>query len=77
MKNRMVQDLTSEELNELKQSYVSAMAESADEELEVYWSDLAEAPETVSDDEVFEYYDGMTFSEDDFFLQSGRLNQTN
>ena len=62
---RVVQDLTREELDELKQSYICVMKEGSDEP--AYWDDLAEAPEYISDKTLFEYYDGMTFTEDDFF----------
>ena len=62
---RVVQDLTREELDELKQSYICVMKEGSDEP--AYWDDLAEAPEYISDEALFEYYDGMTFTEDDFF----------
>ena len=41
--NRVVQDLTREELDELKQSYICVMKEGSDEP--AYWDDLAEAPE--------------------------------
>ena len=41
------------------------MKEGSDEP--AYWDDLAEAPEYISDETLFEYYDGMTFTEDDFF----------
>lgn len=44
---RVVQDLTREELDELKQSYICVMKEGSDEP--AYWDDLAEAPEYISD----------------------------
>ena len=61
---RVVQDLTREELDELKQSYICMMKEGSNEP--TYWDDLAEAPECISDKTLFEYYDGMTFAEEDF-----------
>ena len=61
---RVVQDLTREELDELKQSYICVMKEGSDEP--TYWDDLAEAPEYISDETLFEYYNGMTFAEEDF-----------
>ena len=61
---RVVQDLTREELDELKQSYICMMKEGSNEP--TYWDDLAEAPEYISDKTLFEYYDGMTFAEEDF-----------
>ena len=62
---RVVQDLTREELDELKQSYICVMKEGSDEP--AYWDDLAEAPEYISDETLFEYYDGMTLTEEDSF----------
>ena len=67
---RVVQDLTREELDELKQSYICVMKEGSDEP--AYWDDLAEAPEYISDETLFEYYDSMTFTEDDFFCNLRR-----
>ena len=61
---RVVQDLTREELDELKQSYICVMKEGSDEP--TYWDDLAEAPEYISDKTLFEYYDGMVLAEEDF-----------
>lgn len=40
------------------------MKEGSDEP--AYWDDLAEAPEYISDETLFEYYDGMVFAEEDF-----------
>ncbi len=62
---RVVQDLTREELDELKQSYICVMKEGSDES--AYWDDLAEAPDCISDETLFEYYDGMVFTDDDFW----------
>ena len=61
---RAVQDLTRDELDELKQNYVCEVNEGAG--TLTYWSDSAEAADTIPDEVFFEYYAGTNFSEDDF-----------
>lgn len=62
---RAVQDLTRDELDELKQNYVCEVNEGAG--TLTYWSDSAEAAATIPDEVLFEYYAGTNFSEDDFW----------
>lgn len=69
---RVVQDLTRNELDELKRSYVDVMFEQVDEcgddeKLRATWEDYATAPETIPDELIFEYYAGVGFVDDDFF----------
>ena len=58
---RVIQDLTRDELDELKLSYLMVLE--SDTEYPVLLPDLDDIP----DEALFEYYDGMMFSEDDFF----------
>lgn len=62
---RAVQDLTRDELDELKQNYVCEVNEGAG--TLTYWSDSAEAADTIPDEVLFEYYAGTNFYEDDFW----------
>lgn len=69
-----VRDLSREQLTELKQRYLTQLADkgSYSEVLDVdydepsYW-DLANADEIVPDDVVFEKYADISFVKDDFF----------
>lgn len=36
------------------------------------WGELADADELVSDDAVYSEFDGIAFTEDDFFCTSGQ-----
>lgn len=58
---RVVQDLTHDELDELKLCYLSVLEN--DTEYPAWLPD----PEDISDEVLFEYYDGVLFTEDDFF----------
>ena len=58
---RVIQDLTRDKLDELKLSYLMVLEN--DTEYPVLLPDLDDIP----DETLFEYYDGMTFTEDDFF----------
>lgn len=62
---RAVQNLTRDELDELKQNYVCEVNEGAG--TLTYWSGSAEAADTIPDEVLFEYYAGTNFSEDDFW----------
>ena len=62
---RAVQNLTRDELDELKQNYVCEVNEGAG--TLTYWSDSAEAAYTIPDEVLLEYYAGTNFSEDDFW----------
>lgn len=65
-----VTELTREQMNELKQRYITEYYENwADEEdvEECSWGELAEADSIVPDSRMFEVYDGYDFVYDDFF----------
>ena len=57
-----VTDLNRAQLDELKQAYL--FERSGGEPLS--WGEIAQASDNVSDEQVFLYYDGICFSEDDF-----------
>lgn len=54
-----VKDLSREQLEELKQHYYC-------ERNNASWDDLANIDDLVSDEQIFEEYDGVMFSNDDF-----------
>ena len=58
-----VKELNREQLDELKQAYIVETAVQRGEG--VAWSELADAV-NVPDEEVFTYYAGVDFSNDDF-----------
>lgn len=58
---RVVQDLTHDELDELKLSYLSVLEN--DTEYPAWLPD----PEDISDEVLFGYYDGVLFTDDDFW----------
>lgn len=55
-----VHELTRDQLNELKQHYI------CDESYHVSMNDIANADILISDEEIFDEYDGIEFTEDDF-----------
>ena len=57
---RVVQDLTRDELDQLKLSYLSIM------ENDTEFPELLLEPEDIPDEVLFRYYDGVTFSEEYF-----------
>lgn len=59
-----VYDLTREQLIDLKQSMLCAQGSPS-------WGELAEADELVPDDAVYSEFDGIEFTEDDFFCTDG------
>lgn len=59
-----VRDLTRDQLDELKQSMLCQHRDDCDEG--VSWGELANAGDLISDEDVFERYEGVNFSEDDF-----------
>lgn len=72
-----VRDLTREQLTELKQNYLTTLADSGQfaeimgvDYDEPSMGDLANADEIVPDDVIFENYDGVDFVEDDFCSDS-------
>lgn len=64
-----VTELNRDQLIELKQSYLDALNESGEHEdvVGVSYDELANADDIVPDDVVFNHYDGVVFSDDDFF----------
>lgn len=56
-----VQDLNRQQLNELKESYAVQLKQDG-----ISWGELSEAYE-IPDEIIFEYYDGIVFTPDDFF----------
>lgn len=67
-----VTELNRDQLNELKQNYLEVLNESGEhgEVVGVSYNELANADEIVPDDVIFDYYDGIIFSEDDFFCSA-------
>lgn len=61
---KTVYDLTPAQLAELKQTYAVQLAETEGEE--IFWGDLADAENIIPDAVIFEHYDGIIFSDDDF-----------
>lgn len=64
-----VTELNRDQLIELKQSYLEVLNESGEHEeiVGVSYNELANADEVIPDNVIFEYYQGVIFSEDDFF----------
>ena len=58
-----VKELTREQLIELKQRYYTERNEN------VSYGELVDIDNLVSDNEVFEEYEHITFVEEDFFVQ--------
>lgn len=58
-----VQELNREQLISLKQDYICNEINFCGE---TYWGELADADSLVSDTEIFSYYDGIKFCEEDF-----------
>ena len=55
--------LNREQLISLKQDYIGNVINFCGE---TYWGELADADSLVSDTEIFSYYDGVKFCEEDF-----------
>lgn len=67
----VVTELCRDHIIELKQSYLTQLEECGElQEVaghdKVFMSDLANADDLVPDDVIFEHYEGMEFSKDDF-----------
>lgn len=64
----MVEDLNRKQLNELKQTYVIQLADCGEDEevLGISYEELADSTE-IPDEVIFNHYDGVIFTEDDFF----------
>ena len=62
-----VKELTREQSEELKGNYYCWVLH---EDEDVSYGELAMIDELVSDEEVFEYYEGTCFCNDDFFCSA-------
>ena len=60
-----VQELSRDQLTCLKQAYLTEMLDAQGGSPS--WGELAEADSIISDTEVFNEYDGVDFTPDDFF----------
>lgn len=60
-----VYELNAEQLQCLKQSYLVQKRDEANEPC--YMSELADADNLISNDEIYREYEGISFTEDDFF----------
>lgn len=60
-----VRELNREQLNELKQNYATQLAECKGDEIS--YGELVES-ESIPDEVIFNHYDGIDFTDDDFFL---------
>lgn len=65
-----VKELNREQLIELKQHYLCF--DKYGEEYQASWGELANVDEDISDEEIFDYYDYVTFCNDDFFCTAGQ-----
>ena len=63
-----VRELSRDQLNELKQAYAAQLVET---EEEISYGELVEATE-ITDDVIFNHYDGILFTDDDFFCSCGK-----
>lgn len=64
-----VRELSKDQMTELKGDHIVAMNDEKGEGTS--WSELAMADELVSDEEMYEAYDGYLFSPDDFACSAG------
>lgn len=62
-----IKELTREQLTELKCNYYTEQLENTNESPSYY--ELANIDDFVSDDEIFQAYDGIIFTKDDFFCE--------
>lgn len=63
-----VRELSRDQLNELKQTYAAQLAETGEE---ISYGKLVESTE-IPDDVIFNHYDGILFTDDDFFCSYGK-----
>lgn len=61
---KTVFDLTEEQIEFLKEAYATQLLEADGEDM--FWGDLASAPDEIQDEVIFNHYDGVTFSDEDF-----------
>ncbi len=70
-----VYDLSSEQLNELKQTYATQLLDCGEDEevLGISYEQLANTTE-IPDEVIFNHYDGISFTEDDFFYNCEKIH---
>lgn len=65
-----VRELNQEQYKELCQDYITRFwTDFETGTTSPYWGDLACADKLVSEDIIYDYYDGIEFTEDDFFCE--------
>jgi hypothetical protein len=65
-----VRELDRDQFIELKQMYLTEKNSEVGEETS--WGEIAAVDDVISDKEIYDRYDGYTFSNDDFFCSVGR-----
>lgn len=63
-----VRELNKKQLNELKEAYVTQLADCGEDEdvIGISYAELADAAE-IPDEIIFNHYNGIIFTNDDFF----------
>ena len=61
-------ELTADQMEELKQNYLFRLYMEANEEPS--YGELAAASEVISDETIHEYWNGVDFSDDDFWCMA-------
>lgn len=64
---RSVYELNNEELNELRESYYYQLYECDDDVLKLEDGTIIECAEDISMNVIYEHYNGISFTEDDFW----------
>jgi len=69
----IVRDLNREQLNELKYAYAVQLTDCGEDKevLGISYEELADSTE-IPDEVIFNHYDGVAFTEDDFFCSCGK-----
>jgi hypothetical protein len=65
-----VYELNRDQLIELKQAYITEKNDEVGEGTS--WAEIAAVDDVISDKEIFERYEGYTFTNDDFYCTVGR-----
>ena len=66
-----VYELNRDQRVELKQNYLEEyLSHWADEDETISYDDLMDADELISDETIFEAYEGTIFTDDDFFCSA-------
>ena len=61
-----IKELNAEQLHQVKETYLIRKRDEANEPC--YMSELADVDNLISNDEIYREYEGISFTEDDFFL---------